>query len=78
LALQYSREIIDHAPAAPGWARQIHIFILENIGETESARVMLGALLASGEVRDPHELHFLSQRLTELEGAEKSSSTTKN
>lgn len=67
LALGYARDIAAHAPAAPGWARQMHILLLESTGEREQARVLLGALLASGEVRDPAEAHFLAQRLARLE-----------
>jgi len=78
LALHYANEIARLAPHAPGWARQMQIFILEDIGEIESAKIMLGALIASGEVRDERELHFLTERLAELESAEKSSTPSKN
>jgi len=70
LALHYAREIARLAPAAPGWARQMYIFILEDIGELESAKILLGGLLASGEVKDPHELLFLTKRLDAMKNAE--------
>ena len=54
-------------PAIPSWARQMPIFVLEDMGELEGAKVLLGGLLASGEISDPHERWFLSQRLAELE-----------
>jgi hypothetical protein len=52
----------------------MRIFILEDLGELESARVLLGGLLASGEVTEPKEIHFLMGRLKELEAAGKASS----
>ena len=66
LALHYAREIARLAPGAPGWARQMHIFMLEDNGELESAKILLGALLASGEITDARELHFLTERLEEI------------
>ena len=73
LALRYAHDIARLATQAPGWARQMHIFILEDLGEVESAKILLGGLLASGEIKDERELHFLTQRLEELKNAEKSS-----
>ena len=77
LALHYAREITRLARGAPGWARQMHIFMVEDLGEIESARIFLGALLTSGEIRDEHELRFLTERLETLQNAEKSSITSK-
>lgn len=77
LALRYAADITRHAGAASGWARQMQIFILEDLGETESAKVLLGGLLANGEVTDPRELHFLTERLLALENAENPASTPK-
>ncbi len=77
LALAYARDIARLAPAALSWARQMHIFILEDIGEVESAKILLGGLLASGEIRDERELHFLGQRLEAMENAERSSPAPK-
>lgn len=72
LALQYAEDIARFAPAEPSWARQMRIFILEDMGERESAAILLGGLLATGQVTDPREAHFLSQRLEQLKAAEKS------
>lgn len=77
LALQYAQDITLHARAASGWAREMRIFILEDMGEVESATIMLGGLLASGEVTDSHEIHFLTQRLEQMKNAEKPSSSSK-
>jgi hypothetical protein len=78
LALRYAREIARFAPAAPGWARQMHIFILEDIGELESAKILLGGLLASGEVTDEAEIRFLAGRLQQLENVKIQTPTTRN
>jgi hypothetical protein len=78
LALLYAREIARLAPDAPGWARQMHIFVLEDLGEIESAKILLGALLNSGEIRDEHELRFLTERLEAMQNAEKSTPSSKN
>lgn len=69
LAFGLAREL-SRAPAGdlvPHWARQMHIFVLEDMGEVEAAKVLLGGLLDSGEITDPHERRFLSRRLHELE-----------
>jgi hypothetical protein len=55
------------APGVPLWARQMEIFILEDMGELEAAKIMLGGLLHSGELDDPAEARFLAQRLQDLE-----------
>lgn len=69
LALSLARELAAAPPGAPlpSWARQMHIFVLADMGELESAKVLLGGLLDSGEIDDPHERWFLSRRLDELE-----------
>jgi hypothetical protein len=73
LALRYAEDIARYAPGASAWARQMRIFILEDMGEIEAATVLLGGLLAVGEVSDPAELSFLTQRLEALKNVEKSS-----
>lgn len=78
LALTYADAIGYAAHRAPNWARQLRIFILEDMGEVEAATILLGGLLASGEVTDPREIHFLTQRLEDLKAAGKSSQPSKN
>lgn len=78
LALSYAEAIAREARRASNWARQMRIFILEDLGEREAATVLLGGLLDSGEVTDPKEIHFLTQRLEALKGDGKSSPATKN
>jgi len=69
LARRYAAAIDRHttAPDVPLWARQMEIFILEDMNEIEAARIMLGGLLASGKITDPAEAAFLKQRLEELD-----------
>jgi hypothetical protein len=69
LALRYARAIDRKArdPRAPLWAKQMEIFILEDMNELEAVKIMLGGLIASGLVRDPGELRFLRQRLQTLQ-----------
>jgi len=66
-ALRYARRLAE-GPAAdiPGWARQLEIFVLENIGELEAAQILLGGLLDSGQLTDPHERAFLARRLDDI------------
>lgn len=66
LALTYADSIAKHAGAASGWARQMRIFFLEDMGEAERAAVLLGGLLAGNEVTDPKEQHFLTERYQAL------------
>ena len=69
LARRYAAAIERHTTArdVPLWAKQMEIFILEDMNELEAARIMLGGLLQSGTVRDPAELRFLKERLQDLE-----------
>lgn len=78
LALSYADAITLRARHALSWARQMHIFILADLGEREAAKVLLGGLLASGEVTDPKEIHFLTEKLEELGNAGNSSSPSEN
>lgn len=72
LARRYAAAIdrFATAPNVPLWAKQMEIFILEDMNELEAARIMLGGLLESGAVHDPAEARFLAQRLKELEARE--------
>ncbi len=77
LALSYAEDIARRAKGAPHWARQMRIFLLEDMGEAQSAAILLGGLLASGEVTDPREIYFLMERLKGLKGAENSAPASK-
>jgi hypothetical protein len=68
LALRYADAIDRYTTASdvPLWAKQMRIFILEDMNELQAATVILGGLLASGTIRDPAELRFLERRLEDL------------
>ena len=69
LARKYAQAIdrLTTSDKVPLWARQMEIFILEDMNELEAARVMLGGLLEQGRISDPGERRFLEGRLKELE-----------
>ena len=69
LARTYARALEQHTAQTPLplWARQMEIFILEDMNELEAARIMIASWLQSGRLDDPAELRFLKQRLEELE-----------
>ncbi len=69
LALKFAQALADNTSSkeVPSWARQMHIFIREDMGEVESARILLGGLLESGTITDINELRFLNERLQSLQ-----------
>jgi hypothetical protein len=70
-ALRYAHALArDDVSAIPSWARQMEIFVLENMGEVQAAKVLLGGLLASGRVTDPRERRFLTARLAAMEAGQ--------
>ena len=70
LAREYAQSLRLYAtgPTVPAWARQMEILLLADMNELASARVLLGALLESGQVTDPAEFRFLASRLKEING----------
>jgi hypothetical protein len=69
LARRYAAAIQRHATAdgVPLWAKQMEIFILEDMNELQTARIMIGGYIQSGNVKDPAELRFLDESLKRLE-----------
>ncbi|MGQ0511048.1 MAG: hypothetical protein ACT4P9_10585 [Betaproteobacteria bacterium] len=69
LARRYATAMkaVAQDPSVPLWAKQMEVFILEDMNELEAARIMLGGLLAAGQVSDPGERRFLQGRLEELD-----------
>jgi len=65
LALKYANALADKATGShvPHWAKQMSIFLLQDMGEKEAARALIGGLLQSGQITDPHEFRFLTERL---------------
>jgi len=69
LALKYAHAIAEHAdeiPNLPYWAHEMRIFILEDMGEFEQARLIIGGLLAENCIDDPKERQFLAERLKNI------------
>lgn len=73
LARKYAQAIRLHATGSevPHWAKQMEIFILEDMNELESAKILIGGLLQSGQIIDSHEIRFLEERLNTLASKQK-------
>lgn len=69
LALKYARALQENTttPDAPLWARQMVPFILEDMSELEAAKVLIGGMIASGQVKDERDLLLLQRRLELIE-----------
>ena len=69
LALKYAKALAEKATGenVPYWAKDMKIIVLEDMGQLEAAKVLVGALIDSGEITDPYELNFLSRKISELE-----------
>jgi len=69
LALKYANAIAEKATGAnvPYWARDMKIIVLEDMGEVEAAKILVGALINSKEITDPYELNFLMHKIAVLE-----------
>lgn len=68
LARKYAQAIRIHATSkdVPHIWKQMEIFILESMDELETAKVLIGGLLYSGQITDEHEMRFLEERLAEM------------
>jgi hypothetical protein len=53
-------------PKAPSWVRQLDLLLRADRGEAEDAKMILGGLIAAGQISSPAELEFLEARLTPL------------
>jgi len=69
LALKYAHALAEKATGenVPYWARDMKIIVLEDMGEVEAAKILVGGLIASGEITDPYELNFLQNKIRTLE-----------
>ena len=69
LALRYAHALAANVTLnnIPSWVKQMEIYVLEDMGEVESAKILIGGLLDSGAITDLHELTFLKKRLQEME-----------
>jgi hypothetical protein len=69
LARQYAVALQRHTTTtdAPVWVKQMEPFILEDMNELEAAKILIGGLIASGQVKDERDLQLLQRRLKLLE-----------
>ncbi len=69
LALKYAHALAEKATGknVPYWAKDMKIIVLEDMGEVEAAKILVGALIDSGEISDPYELNFLTNKIATLE-----------
>jgi hypothetical protein len=69
LALKYADALANRPTSenVPYWAKDMKIIVLEDMGEIEAAKVLVGGLIASGEITDANELIFLQNKIRELE-----------
>jgi hypothetical protein len=69
LARRYAHAIQHYAVGdnVPLWAKQMEAFILEDMDELETARLIIGGYLQAGDIKDPAELKFLNEHLKQLE-----------
>jgi len=69
LALKYAHAVAREVTAEniPVWVKQMEIYVLEDMGEIESAKILIGGLLESGAITDAHEIQFLLDRLDNIE-----------
>lgn len=68
LALALARQLRVRTTGAdvPPWVRQMEAFILEDMDQLGSAQLLIGGLIAGGQITDPHELAFMARRLEEI------------
>ncbi len=69
LALKYANALAEKATGknVPYWAKDMKIIALEDMGEIEAAKILVGALLESGQITDVYELNFLTSKIAALE-----------
>ena len=73
LALRFAHAVAQQVTVSdiPPWVKQMEIYVLEDMGEIESAKILIGGLLESGAIKDANELQFLYDRLDKLESENK-------
>ena len=69
LALKYADALAEKATGenVPYWAKDMRIIVLEDMGQLEAAKILVGALISSNEITDVYELNFLTQKIEALE-----------
>jgi len=69
LALKFAHILADKkfSDVVPNWARQLEIIVLEEMGELEAVRILVGGMIKSHAITDTKELYWLEQRLKNLD-----------
>lgn len=69
LALKYADALTEKATGenVPRWAKDMKIIVLEDMGQLQAAKILVGAMLDSNAITDPYELRFLTQKIVVLE-----------
>ncbi len=65
LAAKYSAELQEEA-GVPNWVGEMTVFTLENMGELERAKILIGGMLSGGRITDPNEVAFLKKELERI------------
>ena len=68
-ALALAQQVADLPPTMnlPFWARDMKLVLLDELGQKESAVLLISSLLQSGEIKDNDEKRFLEQRLLKIQ-----------
>ena len=68
LALRFAETLANAAePEIPFWVRDMRLTILEDMGEYEQVKLLVGGLLANKAISDPNEMRFLNILLQRLQ-----------
>lgn len=60
LALKFATALAEQKSIEiPYWAKDIRLIILENLGEIEQVKLLVGGLISTQAVTDPNEIRFL-------------------
>ena len=68
-ALLLAQQVADlpETVKLPFWARDMQLVLLDELGQKESAQLLISSLLQSGEITDNDEKRFLQQRLLKIQ-----------
>lgn len=68
LALKYATELAEaSSKEIPHWARDMRLIILEDMGEVEQVKLLIGGLMSTNAITDANELRFLELLLSRLQ-----------
>lgn len=72
LALKYARALAENeSKEIPRWAKDIRLIILEDLGELEQVKLLVGGLIVNKTVTDPNEIRFFEVLMGRIEEKEK-------